>query len=75
MHMALMKNESRQQDVDPLLTPQEVADWLRVSPAWVRDHATRRKPLLPTVKLGQGKGAPLRFHPEKIREFIEKWTK
>jgi hypothetical protein len=68
-------NEVIEAEDKSLLTAQEVADWLNVSPAWVRDHATRRKPLLPTVKLGSGKGAPLRFHPGRIKGFIEKWTK
>ncbi len=59
-----------------LLTVQEVAKMLNVSTGWVRDHATgRRKPLLPAVKLGNSKGSPIRFDPEKIKEFIEKWSK
>jgi len=31
---------------DTLLTPQQVADWLNVPLAWVRDHTTRRSPRL-----------------------------
>lgn len=29
---------------EDLLTPEQVAKRLRVSPRWVRDHATRRSP-------------------------------
>lgn len=49
-----------------LLTPRQVASWLGVSDRWVRDHATRRKPRIPTVKLG----SLLRFRPEDVEEFI-----
>jgi hypothetical protein len=35
----------------------------------VRDHATRREPRLPVVRLG-GKRAVLRFRPEDVQEFI-----
>jgi excisionase family DNA binding protein len=51
-----------------LLTVQEVADWLRVKPAWVRAHANgNRKPKLPSVKLG----AHRRFRREAVARFIE----
>jgi excisionase family DNA binding protein len=36
-----------------LLTPKEVADILAVSTAWVLDHSSRRRPHLPSVKLGK----------------------
>lgn len=49
-----------------LLTVAEVAEQLRVSPGWVRDHCGRRHPLLPVIRLG----AVLRFDTEKIREFL-----
>ncbi|MBZ5611452.1 MAG: helix-turn-helix domain-containing protein [Acidobacteriia bacterium] len=50
-----------------LLTPKEVADWLAVSPAWVLDHASgRRRPYLPSVKLGKA----VRFRSEEVNEFI-----
>lgn len=49
-----------------LLTPRQVAQWLGLSDRWVRDHATRRMPRIPSVKLG----AILRFRPADIEEFI-----
>ena len=52
--------------VEKLLTPQEVAAFLRVSVAWVLDHASRRKPLLNSVKLGK----VVRFRSEDVEEFI-----
>ena len=48
------------------MTPGEVAERLRVSAGWVRDHATRKQPRLPAVKLGK----LLRFRPEDVEEFI-----
>ena len=57
-----------------ILTAREVAELLRVSEGWVRDHATRKQPRLPMVKLGKQKGAPLRFDFDQIKEFVEKWT-
>ena len=44
----------------PLLKAAEVAQWLQVSVGWISDHASgRRKPLLPSKKLG------------KVRRFVE----
>jgi predicted DNA-binding transcriptional regulator AlpA len=54
----------------PLLTLDRVAELLGVSKAWVRDHATRRNPRLPVVRLG-GKRAILRFRPQDIENFID----
>jgi predicted DNA-binding transcriptional regulator AlpA len=53
----------------PLLSLDRVAELLGVSKAWVRDHATRRNPRLPVVRLG-GKRAILRFRPQDIDNFI-----
>ena len=50
----------------PLLAPSDVAKWLGVSPAWVRDHATRKSPRIPAVKVGK----LLRFRPVDVRAFI-----
>ncbi len=52
---------------EKLLTPAEVAGWLGVSAAWVRDHATRKQPKLPTVRLGK----LLRFRAEEIDGFLK----
>lgn len=49
-----------------LLTAQDVAERLGVSERWVRDHATRRDPRIPVVKLGP----LLRFRPEDIEHFL-----
>jgi excisionase family DNA binding protein len=52
-----------------LLTPDEVANMLGVSRDWVRDHATRRQPRIPAVRLG-GKRTILRFRQKDIEAFI-----
>jgi hypothetical protein len=52
-----------------LLTLNQVAEMLSVSKAWVRDHATRRNPRIPVVRLG-GKRAVLRFRPQDVESFI-----
>jgi predicted DNA-binding transcriptional regulator AlpA len=52
-----------------LLSLCDVAARLGVSRAWVRDHATRRNPRIPVVRLG-GKRAVLRFRPQDIENFI-----
>ena len=45
--------ERNKTDDELLLTVQEVAAWLRVSPAWVRAHASgHRRPVIPSIKLG-----------------------
>jgi hypothetical protein len=44
-------------DYVPLLGAAEIAKWLGVWVAWVRDHATRKSPSLAAVKAGK----PLRF--------------
>jgi excisionase family DNA binding protein len=49
-----------------LLTPKEVAEILGVSSAWVLDHASRRRPHLPSVKLGKA----VRFRKVDVEEFI-----
>jgi len=49
-----------------LLTPQEVASRLGVSERWVRDHATRRFPRIPAVKLGP----LLRFRLSDVEDFL-----
>jgi hypothetical protein len=36
-----------------LLTPKEVAKWLDVSVDWVQDHAIRKNPRLPVVRIGK----------------------
>lgn len=48
------------------MTPKEVAAWLGVSAAWVLDHASRRSPRLPSVKLGKS----VRFRRVDVEQFI-----
>jgi hypothetical protein len=39
---------------DAVLDVEEVSDWLRVRPAWVRAHASgNRRPVLPSFKMGK----------------------
>jgi len=61
--------ENQNQNLEPLLTLADVARRLGVSVAWARDHATRRKPRIPVVRLG-GKRALLRFRPQDVNQFI-----
>jgi Helix-turn-helix domain len=54
---------------ESLMTVNETAEMLTVTPHWVRAHANgHRKPVLPSVKLGSLR----RFEPEAIREFIRR---
>ena len=60
-----------QGDANTLLKVEEVAEMLRVSAAWVRDHATRKEPRLPMLRVGKR----LRFLPTDIVDWIEKQKK
>ena len=52
----------------PLLRAEDVARRLGVSKAWVMDHAAgRRRPFLPSLKLGRA----VRFEPAAVDRFIE----
>jgi hypothetical protein len=56
---------------DTLLTSKELAKWLKVSEAWVRDHVSgRRNPQLPYLRLGDQRGQ-IRFRLGDIREFLK----
>jgi excisionase family DNA binding protein len=57
--------------MDKLLTASEVAKMLSVSTAWVYDHAHRKQPLIPSVRLGKA----VRFRPMDVEEFIEKMVR
>jgi excisionase family DNA binding protein len=57
--------------MDRLLTAREVARILNVSTAWVYDHADRKRPLVPSVRLGKA----LRFRPEDVQQFIHDMTR
>lgn len=53
-----------------LFTVDDLARLLRVSPAWVRDHATRKQPRLPVVRVGK----LLRFRPQAVEQWIREQT-
>src|SRR5580704_2817759 len=53
-----------------LWTLKEVANFLQMSPAWVRDHATRRLPRIPSIRLG-GRRKVLRFRPQDVSQFVD----
>jgi Helix-turn-helix domain len=60
-------NARDRDDFGPLLGPADVAKWLGVSVAWVRDHATRKSPRIPAVKAGK----LLRFRRVDVKDFIQ----
>jgi predicted DNA-binding transcriptional regulator AlpA len=52
---------------EKLLDADDVANWLCVSRAWVFEHSNgRRRPYLPSVKLGKS----VRFRPVDVEAFI-----
>ena len=54
-------------DTQPLMTVAEVAEYLRMSAAWVRQHAGGlRNPALPSVKMGKA----VRFRRPAVVEFV-----
>lgn len=53
---------------DPLLTAEDVAERLNVTKDWVWDHSSRKAPLLPVIRFGDG---TLRYRASKIEEFID----
>lgn len=62
------QNENGQEN---LLDAKQVARKLKVSYGWIKDHATRKQPRLPCVRLG----SLLRFRPQDIEEFIKSCCK
>jgi len=54
-------------ETESLMTVSEVAEYLRVSAAWVRQHAGGlRQPVVPSVKMGKA----VRFRREAVVEFV-----
>ena len=53
---------------DPILTVDDVAQRLNVSKDWVWDHSSRKYPLLPVIRFGNG---TLRYRASQIEEFID----
>ena len=64
----LRKPPARVIDAEPLLTAEDVARRLNVSTDWVWDHSSRKKPLLPVIRMGDG---ALRYRPSGIEAFID----
>ena len=58
----------RGSDSDSLLTADDVARRLNVSKDWVWDHSSRKKPLLPVIRMGDG---ALRYRRNAIEAFID----
>ena len=57
--------------IQQLIKAADVARKLGVSISWVVQHASgKRKPYLPAVKMGPGRG-PLRFDPSDVEKFID----
>lgn len=52
---------------DPLLTADDVAKRLNVTPDWVWDHSSRRAPYLPVIRMSDG---VLRYRESQVEEFV-----
>jgi hypothetical protein len=70
--LKIVENKKEAVAYDPLLTPEQVAKWLNTSIDWVWDHSSRKAPLLPVIRFGEGPGRSgiLRYRASKIEEFI-----
>jgi len=55
----------RSQDPEPLLTPQDLATWLKMSRVWV--YKQIEKGLLPFHRVGNA----IRFDPDEIRNYLK----
>lgn len=64
----LRKPVRRAMEIDILLTADDVAKRLNVSTDWVWDHSSRKKPLLPVIRMGDG---TLRYRASGIEFFID----
>jgi excisionase family DNA binding protein len=64
-------NPNAEDGMERLLTAEEVAKILNVSVAWVYDHADRKRPMVPSVRLGKA----VRFRPEDIEQFVREMTR
>jgi predicted DNA-binding transcriptional regulator AlpA len=65
--MAMMQTAVQVQEIDQLLTAEEVAQQLRVSKDWVWDHSSRRLPYLPVIRMSDG---ALRYRASQIEAFL-----
>jgi predicted DNA-binding transcriptional regulator AlpA len=62
------KPPRRAVEVEPLLTADDVAKRLNVSTDWVWDHSSRKRPLLPVIRMGDG---TLRYRASGVEAFID----
>jgi predicted DNA-binding transcriptional regulator AlpA len=67
-HDSPRKPPHRAMEAEPLLTAEDVAKRLNVSTDWVWDHSSRKKPLLPVIRMGDG---TLRYRASGIEMFID----
>jgi predicted DNA-binding transcriptional regulator AlpA len=65
--MGLVQMMDRPQQVDPLLTAEDVAARLNVSKDWVWDHSSRKLPYLPVIQMSDG---TLRYRASQIEELV-----
>ena len=70
--LVIESSESPHNNLDELLTVDDVAALLKVTPSWVYEHtrsrAMPRSERLPHIKIGKY----VRFEPRALRAFIEK---
>ncbi len=64
----LRKLPKRSIEPETLLTAEDVAKRLNVSTDWVWDHSSRKKSLLPVIRMGDG---TLRYRASGIELFID----
>ena len=64
------KDHMEKDHMEKLLSVKQVAEILGVSEGWVRDHATRKRPRLPVIKLGKY----LRFSEPEIDNWVRKMS-
>ena len=62
------KPPRRESVVESLLTADDVAKRLNVSTDWVWDHSSRKAPLLPVIRMGDG---TLRYRRSSVEAFID----
>ncbi len=65
--MALVQMVDRLQQVEPLLTAEDVAARLNVRKDWVWAHSSRKLPYLPVIRVSDG---TLRYRASQIEEFV-----
>ena len=65
---SLGQNFGHRSERPQYLTVEEVAELIKVSPAWVRAHANgNRYPIMPSIKLGKYR----RFRRQAVLDFIQ----